>query len=347
MVYLSVVIPCLNAEAHIGRCLDSVLSSGYQLENMEILIVDGMSQDGTRPIISKYSERYPQIRLVENPRRTIPSAMNLGIVSARGEIIARVDAHSTCSRGYFDKCLKELIAQHADVAGGERYVRPRHNTLMGRAIVFVLSNPFGVGNSSYLAGKSLTPKWVDTVPSGCYRKSALMRIGLFDERLSRSEDADVHNRIRATGGGVLLVPGAISYYMARSTLREFVRHSALDGFWITYPLRFKKFPSATRHIAPLGLVLISIALSVMALRFPFGLWILLCLWSSYLLFLLYFSSKWAVAEKNLLCLPAAFLAFLSLHLPYGAGSAWGLLIGAASFNKATESNNLLGRRATR
>src|SRR5467141_1123132 len=104
--FVSIVVPCRNEEKHIAKCLDSILANDYPKDRMEILVLDGMSEDRTREIVASYSERYPMIRVVENPRKHIPVAMNVGIKAARGERILKIDAHSTYQPEYISRCVR-------------------------------------------------------------------------------------------------------------------------------------------------------------------------------------------------------------------------------------------------
>ncbi len=322
---LTVVIPCRDEGKYIAACLDSIVASGYPTDSMEIFVVDGTSTDSTRSIVRDYSQHYPCIRLINNPKRTIPAALNLGIREAHGDVICRVDAHSICGLSYFSKCVQALNDFRADVAGGILVVVPRENTLFGQAIAFVISNPIGVGDAHYRTNLTDKPRWVDTVPFGCYRRQIFDKIGHYDERMERSEDMDLHSRLRKAGYKILLVPDATSYYKARSNFREFVRHSFINGVWVTYPLRFGRFPFAPRHLVPLIFVLALLATTICAIAFRHAAWPLPALIVVYFLSLLYPSGKMTLHKNDLRYLPVTLLCFLGLHLSYGIGSLFGLI----------------------
>ena len=165
---VSVIVPCRNEEKFIEKCFDSIVSQDYPNEKLEILIVDGMSEDKTREILKEYQKKYLFIKVLDNLEKIAPIALNIGIKIANGEIIIRMDSHATYDKKYISKCVKYLIENNADNVGGTMVTLPENNSLTARAIALALSHPFGVGNSHFrMATKKL--KSVDTVFGGCYR----------------------------------------------------------------------------------------------------------------------------------------------------------------------------------
>jgi len=321
--YVSIIIPCRNEEKFIGNCLDSIVLNDYPKKRLEVLVVDGMSEDGTKEIAKKYVQQYAFINILDNPKRIIPSAMNIGIRNAKGDIIMKMDAHSTYKEDYISKCIKYLYEYNADNVGGIWHMIPRENTLLGKSIVFALSTPFGAGNAHFKIG-SKEPRWVDTAPFGCYRKNVFNRIGLYDENIARSEDFNINSKLRRSGGKILLIPDIIIYYYTRSKFSEFCKHNFDNGFWITYPLKFFRTLFSWRHLLPLLFVLILISLIALSIFFPISLWLLLFIIASYILINFYFSCNITYKEKDLRYLILMPITFASIHLCYGLGSAWGL-----------------------
>ena len=220
---------------------------------MEVFVVDGERRRDS-DIVQDYVNRHPNIRLIDNPARVTPLAMNLGIRQSRGEIIARLDAHSTCGPNYLAKCLATLRETGADNVGGLWRIRPRQDTPIGRAIAISLSHPFGSGNARYKTGIQARCE-VETVPFGFYRREVFAEIGGFNEGLVRGQDLELNLRLRRAGGRIVLDPAIVLEYFARSDLRSNLRHNFADGFWITYALRFAKLPVTWRHIVPVLFVL--------------------------------------------------------------------------------------------
>src|SRR2546422_970398 len=133
--FVSIIIPCRNERAFIAKCLDSILRDGFPLDRLEVLVVDGRSDDGTRDIVEEYSARFPCVRLLDNPRGAVPPALNIGIARASGDVIMRMDAHAELERGYITGCLAALDEHNADNVGGVWKIVPRSPTAIGRAFV--------------------------------------------------------------------------------------------------------------------------------------------------------------------------------------------------------------------
>jgi len=306
--FVSVIIPCRNEEKYIEKCLGSILNQDYPKDRIEILVVDGMSEDRTREIINKFKIKNSRfkIKILDNFQRFTPIGLNIGIKEAEGDIIMRMDAHAGYENNYISKCVKYLKKYNADNVGGVTITLPRENTLVAKAITLALSHPFGVGGSVFRKG-SKEIKWVDTVFGGCYKKEVFEKIGLFNEKLIRSQDMEFNLRLKKSGGKILLVPEIISYYYPKSNLRDFFIHNIEDGIWAILPLKFVKTPFKIRHYLPLFFIL----------TLPLNIWL-------YVPVSLYFSAKIAIREKN----PELFFlmpfVFIARHFGYGFGSVLGV-----------------------
>src|SRR5215475_474589 len=230
---VSIVIPCRNERSQIGVCLDSLLASDYSPGNLEILVVDGMSEDGTREIVANYAREYPSVKLVDNPSHVTPVGMNLGIERSAGDVIAIVGAHTIFDRNYISECVKYLDACGADEVGGVLLSVPRENTVVGRAIAECFVHPFGSGADISFKRGTKEPRWVPTVFSGCFRRSVFERVGRFNEDLKQSQDSEFNHRLAAAGGKILLIPHVTVRYLCRSDLWAFMRHAWRNGVWVT------------------------------------------------------------------------------------------------------------------
>jgi glycosyltransferase involved in cell wall biosynthesis len=323
--FISIIIPCRNEERFIGQCLDSVIANNYPKDGLEILVVDGMSQDGTRRIVAAYAERYPFIRLIENPKNITPVGLNIGIARAKGDIIIWMSAHNRYENSYISRSVESLHKYAADNVGGVIIALPREESLIGRAIVTCLSNRFGVGNSYFRVHPS-EPKWVDTVFGGCYRRDVFSRVGLFNENLVRGQDLEFNLRLKKAGGRTLLLPSIVSYYYARSDMKSFLKHNWINGVWAILPFLYSDImPVSWRHLVPLVFVLGLFGSAGLALVWPFGLWAFVAIGGAYAGLNLAASAQVAVREKDfrdLFVMPAVFAA---LHIVYGLGSLWGLV----------------------
>lgn len=321
---ISLIIPCRNEKNYIAGCLDSIIANDYPKERLDVMVVDGMSDDGTRSIIEEYISRFPFIRLLNNPKRIIPTAMNTGIRNARGSIIMKIDAHSSYERDYISKCVKYLLEYGADNVGGIVKMLPRKDTVVGKSIVLALTSPFGAGNAYFRTGAK-EPRWADTAFPGCYRKDVFDRVGLYDENIARSEDVAINSKLRRADGKILLVPDIISNYYTRSTFREFIWHNFDNGFWITYPIKYHRWLFSWRHLVPMAFVSSLIVSLLLTIFFPLILWIFILILGAYFLLSIYFSTQLALKGKNMKYLGYLPLVFGALHIVYGLGSIYGVV----------------------
>jgi glycosyltransferase involved in cell wall biosynthesis len=323
--YVSIIIPCRNEERFIARCLDSIIANDYPKDRLEVLVVDGMSEDGTRAIIDKYSYQYPFVRVVDNPKKTFPSAINIGILQAGGEIVMTVSAHSTYPKDYISKCVWFLNEYQADNVGGVLKIVPREDTTIAKAIARALAHPFASGNAYTKIG-SKEPRWADTAAFGCYRKEVFERIGLFNENLAGSSDLDFNKRLKAAGGKILLVPEIVINYYADPDLKAFWRHNFSDGVWATYVLKFRSKAFSWRHWVPLAFVAsLIVSLALGAVFIP-AFWLFAGICGVYALVNLAVSVSLAVRERDGRYLWILPIVFATRHLAHGLGALWGLFL---------------------
>lgn len=321
---VSIIIPCRNEEKFIGKCLDSILEQDYSKEHLEILVVDGMSNDRTRSIIKTYQNKYQLIKLIDNPRLITPAALNIGIHQANGEIIMRMDAHTIYEKQYINKCIQYIEKYQVDNVGGIWKIKPQKNTRIGKSIAIALNHKIGGGNAHYRTGNFKQPQEVDTVPFGCYRKELFQKIGLFNENLIRSQDMEFNLRLKRAGGKIILCPDIISYYYARSTFKEFIKYNFSNGIWATYPLKFVKMPLSLRHYIP-GVFVLSLIIALLSPLLYHKLILLsILIILPYLIFNFIFSASIAIKQRNPLYFFTMPFIFATLHLSYGIGSIVGL-----------------------
>lgn len=323
---LSILVPCRNEGDFIGPCLDSILANDYPVDRFEILVLDGMSEDATRDIVRRYAQKYPNLKLVDNPQKTTPFALNLGIRLSRAEVLMRMDAHSVYAKSYIRKCVQALDHYSADCVGGIWKVVPRTRTLFGLGVPQALSHPFGVGNAQYRYVEGGEPRWVDTVPYFCMRKSRLIELGLFNEKLMHGQDMEFSLRLQQAGGRILLLPGVVSHYYARSDARSFGWHNWRNGVWALVPFAHSNIiPVAWRHLVPLVFVGSILGALVLGYWMPQLLWVAAGLLLSYGLVALAASVQIALREHDIRYVFVMPVVFVLLHVPYGLGSIWGLL----------------------
>ena len=323
--FVTIILPCRNEEKFIGPCLDSIIANDYPKNNLEILVIDGMSDDKTRKILKDYSQKYNFIKIIDNPKKFIPLALNIGVKNAKGEFIVRMDAHSVYNKNYISKCIKYLKEYEVDNVGGIWKIMPSEKTLINKAIVLASSSFFGAGNAHYRTGYSKGLKFVDTVFGGCYKKDVFKKIGLYNENLVRSEDMEFNLRLKKAGGKILLAPDIIAYYYPKSTLKEFFKHNFLDGIWALYPLKFKVPLFKLRHLLPVFFILTLLVSGLVSIFFEPFFFAFLFILELYLITSLFFSISIAIREKNLGLFFILPLAFACRHFGYGLGSIFGFV----------------------
>jgi len=321
---VSIIIPCRNEKEFIPLCLNSLLNNNYPRDKMEILVIDGMSQDGTREVAKEYVEKYSFIHLLDNPKLITPSALNIGVRRSRNNIIIRIDAHAVYKTDYISKSVTYLEKYNADNIGGIWIIVPRKDTIIGRGIAKSLSSFFGTGNAYYKIG-SENFRAVDTVPFGCYRKEIFTKIGFFNENLERSQDMEFNTRLKRNGGKIYLFPEIVGYYYARSGLKEFFIHNFKDGIWAVYPLKFVRMAFKFRHYIPLMFVSSLILLFALSSLSEYIFYLFCGLIFFYLCSLIYFSIKISSVEKDPTLLLSLPVAFAVRHFGYGLGSIWGII----------------------
>lgn len=319
---LSVICPIYNEEKYIANCIESILLQDYPKDDLEVLFVDGMSKDRTREIVAEYTRKYPFIRLIDNPEKIVPYAMNYGIRDSKGEVIIRLDAHATYEKNYFSALVRRLNELGADNVGSVCKTDVLNKMPKTLAIREVLSNKFGVGNSVFRTGIDKVME-VDTVPFGCWRRDVFDKYGLYDLRLVRNQDIELNKRILRGGGKIFIVPDTYCTYLARETFKGLAKNNYGNGKWNILTVHYTKQVNSLsiRHFIPLAFVL-SLILPVIASIFYLPLIALAALsLIAYVLLLGLISIKLSFSKKlNFFYLLASFLV---LHLSYG----WGSLVG--------------------
>lgn len=313
--FVSIIIPCRNEERYISRCIDSLLSSTYPLEKLEIFVVDGMSEDSTREILHTICEQNSFIHLIDNPKKTTPQALNLGIKAAKGEYLVILSAHADYPQNYCEKLIAEAKRLNAECTGPLLQTKTLKYHKTSQAITNVLSDRLGVG-SAFRTGANKIME-VDTVAFGCYRADTFKRFGLFDERLIRNQDIEFNKRIVRGGGKIYLIPDVVCTYYARDNFADFARNNYYNGYWnILTPYLTGTFHSLSlRHFIPLLFVLGLILPTLFSIFSPLFLVFVAALFSLY--FIIIAGRSFQI--KNETTWGHQIAAFFVLHLSYGIG----------------------------
>ena len=333
--FVSVILPIYMEEKYIDKCIHSILEQDYPKDKLELIFVDGMSPDRTREIIASYSQKYPFIHLIDNPKKVVPYALNKGIKYSKGDVIVRLDGHCSYPENYLSLLVGYLYELNADNVGGVWHTLPASETTECYAIAIGSSHPFGVGGSEHKIG-SKEIKQTDTVPFGCYKREVFDRIGMFDEDLTRNQDDEFNARLINNGGKIYIIPELVINYTSRDSMTKMRKMYYQYGLF--KPLANKKLgaPATIRQFFP-GLFLAGLVIG--GILSCFSKWILyayLAVLAVYFGIGLYIGLKSAIKYKK----PGLFLympyTFLNIHLSYGIGYFTGLY--KVIFNKSFNVN---------
>lgn len=318
---VSVIVPTRNEALHLESCLDSILHALFAIEKWEVLVVDGISSDGTRDIVRRFSVGHPGVRLVDNFDHTTPAAFNRGIAEARAPVIAIVSGHSTVEHDFFTAGLEALGNGTADVVGGPVATVPGGHGPLAKVLALLVSHPFGVGNSKFRV--SCQRGYVDAVPFALFRREVFAEVGLFDEGLPRNQDTEFFGRVARAGLRVLLEPNVKSTYIARGTLGGLLRQGFSNAYWNVRVWRANPAAFRLRHAIPGAFVTTTVLGGLAAFVWPSARTAVALLLALYFVAAMAAASHIAFRSRNVLAL-AMPVFFFMYHLTYGAGSIAGL-----------------------
>lgn len=322
-VRVSVIVPCRNERQHIEAFLESLLRQRLDGIELEVIVADGMSEDGTRSVLAAYSARYPWIRVIDNPERIVSSGLNRALRVARGEVVIRMDVHNTYAEDYVFQCVKTLFETNADNVGGPWVALG--DGYLSSAIALAFQSPFATGG-----GKAHSPNYegpVDTVCFGSWRREVFERFGLFDEELVRNQDDEYNLRIRKQGGTVWQSPRIRSWYRPRSSLRYLFRQYAQYGYWRVRVIQKHRVVVSARHIVPGIFVTGLLLMGAGSLLVPYLRGALIATVALYCLVSIAASAITCRAAGQWRYFPVLPLVFLTFHVGYG----WGLECGFLDF----------------
>lgn len=321
MTSVSCIVPVRNEEEYIHACLRSLVEQDYAIGDLEIIVVDGRSSDRTREIIEQIARENPQLRCLDNPAGIAPTAMNIGIRAARGDVIIRADGHNIYPHDYAANCVKYLEQTGADNVGGPWVTVPADETFSARIVAAVLSSPFGVGDSKFRTSRE--EGFVDTVPFGAFRREVFDRVGMYNEKLVRHQDNDLNARIRKAGGQIYLTSALTTQYHPVKTFWALLKYAFRNSRWNAFALRENKGSMGLRHIAPGAFLILLLFLLPASYMSAHARAFLAATLAIYLLIGFYFAARSNTKGNLALSLALPFAAFC-FHVAYGVGFLSGL-----------------------
>lgn len=329
--FVSVLMPVRNEEDFIERSLGSILRQDYPHDRLEIIISDGESTDATIDLITKLAlETDIPISVVQNPKRIAPTALNLAIARAKGELLVRVDGHCEIDPDYVTNCVKHLSSGAADGVGG-----PIETIGVGsqaQAISIAMSSSFGVGGSAFRT-VSDREMYTDTVAFPGYTREIVERAGPYNEELVRNQDDEYNYRIRKLGGRILLTPDIRSKYYSRSTFKKLWRQYFQYGYWKVRVFQLHPRQMSIRQFVPFVFVSSILVLGLLSVFLIPALLLLTAVLGLYFAANIFASAKLAGGRMRLI--PQLMWSFCILHVSYGLGSMMGL---GAFWNRWNDSD---------
>ncbi len=318
---VSILMPIRNEAAFISRSLGAVLAQDYPADRLEVIVVDGMSTDGSPQIVESLAARHPNLRLIENPQQIVPTGLNVSWAQAHGAIIIRVDGHCEISRDYVRRCVDYL--RHGDIDGIGGPLETVGETPLGEAIALAMQSPFGVGGAAF---RNVTNKTMltDTVAFPAYKRAIMERAGPYDEKMSCNEDDEYNYRLAKLGAKLLLAKDIHSKYYCRNHIGALGRQYFRYGYWKVPVLQKHPRQMRLRHFVPAVFAAALLALAALGVFFPVCRLLLAMLAGSYALANLA-ASVWAGRKSRWHFLWLLPFVFATLHFSYGIGFLSGLV----------------------
>jgi succinoglycan biosynthesis protein ExoA len=256
-VDVSVLIPVRNEAAVLREVADAMRAQHFD-GSFELLFVDGRSDDGSRAILEQLAAEDRRVRVLDNPARRTPQALNLALRAARGRVIARMDAHTRYPAGYLAAGVERLDRGGADWVSGPQLARG--DGRWSRRVALALSTRLGTGGADFRHGADAEFE-VDSGFTGMWLRETLERHGGWDEEWLNDQDFELAARIRQAGGRIVCVPAMAAEYIPRDSLRRLAEQYHRYGFYrVKTSLRH---PGSLRrsHVLAPGLVLTAAAAS--------------------------------------------------------------------------------------
>ncbi len=335
---VSIVIPCRNEKGYIEEVLCSIYENEYPLDLIEVIIVDGMSNDGTRELFPKFKAKYQQISIIDNLKQKTPFAFNLGIKQAKGDVIMICGARFLLSKNYINEIV-DVLNNHNEIGCvGGRIINIYENAT-SEIISKAMSSKFGVGfNNFRTINKDV---YVDTVTPPAFRKSIFTELGYFDEYLTRNQDDDFSFRLIKAGYKILLKSNISFKYYVRASYNKLFIQFRQYGYWKVYVNKKHKTVTTLRQLFPMLFLLSFPLFGVLNLLSSKFAYVFLFEILSYLLLNFIFAFK--TSGLNLIWILKQMYTCFILHFSYGFGYLEGILDFIILNKIPNEKNETLSR----
>lgn len=319
--FVSALLVTRNEKDYIRMSLMSLIEQTYPKDKYEIIVIDGGSTDGTLDVIKELQDTYNtnsfSIRVVSNPKKILATGWNIGIQSAKGEYVVRIDAHATANSDFIEKSVETIMRVDTVCVGGKLTSKSLNGE--DNAISYVLSSPFGVGNSSFRVSEN--EGYADTAVYGLYKKYIFEKAGYFDEKMVRNQDIEMHSRIKKAGGKFYFNPDIKSTYYTRNTVKKMLKQAYGNGQWNMVLLKKGSGALSIRHLIPFFFVLGALGSIILGFICPVFWSIGAAVILLHLILGIYFACKKTKKLSQILTMP---FLFISLHFAYGIGYIKGI-----------------------
>jgi glycosyltransferase involved in cell wall biosynthesis len=313
---VSIIVPCYNEAAHIERFISNIVAC-EKPESFEVIVVDGMSTDGTREKIMELVGKYKWLFLMTNDKHYTSISLNIGIRGSRGDVIIRMDVHTEYHPKYIMECLRNIQNKKGANVGGPWLPLLDPDNYIQYSIALAFSSPFAIGPAK--GHDAQYEGIVDTVYLGCWEKSTLLKVGLFDESLIRNQDDELCFRIKEAGLVNYQDPKIISWYCPRASIPKLFRQYFQYGYWKMRVIKKHGRPASFRHLVPSLALLLGACLAIGSFFSLGSFYALLFLASVYIVLDIFFALKIAFGcQRKTVCfiLPLVLSVF---HFSYGLG----------------------------
>lgn len=320
---VSFIVVAYNAGSKLENLLEDLKKQDYNHNDIEIILVDSNSSDNTKDIMMKFKEinkTFSKVLVLDNPKKILPCGWNIALEASTGDLILRVDAHSSLPNDFISKNVNR-IDMGEKIVGGHRISIIDENNAWQKTLLIAEKSIFGSGIATYR--RKEREEYVSTLAHAAYSREVFKKVGGYDERLARTEDNEIHYRMKKAGYKFLLDPTIKSYHHARNSLSKMMKQKYLNGYWIGLTMGISPKCFSIYHFVPLVFVL-ALIFSIM-FAFVFSGIPLILLLGAYFTFNILNTIFSIISEKkhlDYLLLP--FIFFL-LHLSYGWGTLYGLI----------------------
>ncbi len=316
--FVSIIMPVRNEERFITGAIEAVFEQDYPADRLELLIVDGMSTDRTRELVVGAQQYHPNLKLVDNPGKIVPTGFNAALEHASGEVIVRMDGHCEYPPNYVEQVVALRGETGADNFGG--VLEPIGDTWIQRAVCAAYHSRVGIGGAA-LKGHTGTEvvHEVDAVHGGCWLLARLREVGGMDQGMVRNQDDELSFRLRKSGGRIMQSTAIRVRYHVRDSFRLLFWQFAQYGYWKVRVIQKHPQQASLRHYVPGAFVGVSLLLGFLGLFLPEARWGLFLQWAAYFGATGLASAVQLLAEKGLRLWAGTVWALAMMHCGYGIG----------------------------